>query len=207
MNPDKAMMSGGYGNYLAHLGEMGRCIRLLESLQKTWQRSNLWRQMQADDYFTIPQFTRSNPDALFRLQIFHPEQFVRQAATELPVQPQNIRKRRRKSGIIAALVDGLLNLDMRNRLKLQGAPSRFSGIVFAQRLVDVARMRVVALNQIRVVAVHRANQRSDGRCDDRICLPCQRTGARDQIERGIFKPFLPFFGRQLRFLPARVGKG
>ena len=76
----------------------------------------------------LPLHSRRPQGAPLRLRIFHPEQLVWQAAAKLPMQPQDVGKRCRKSRIISALVDGLLDLDMRNRLKLQGAPGQFGGV-------------------------------------------------------------------------------
>jgi hypothetical protein len=47
--------------------------------------------MLANDYLPIPKFAGLHPNALLRLQIFHPEQFVGKATVELSMQPQDIR--------------------------------------------------------------------------------------------------------------------
>jgi len=74
---------------------------------------------------------------------------------------------------------------MRFRFELQIALARVLAVVVLQRALDVDRVGVVPLNQIGVVAVHRANQIGQG-CDERAwkAAPKPRRFLRE-IEREI----------------------
>jgi hypothetical protein len=62
-----------------------------------------------------------------------------------------------------ALVDGLLHADVRAGFELQVASLRLRFELIGQRALDIARARVVALDQVAVVAVHHADQVREAR--------------------------------------------
>lgn len=67
-------------------------------------------------------------------------------------------------------------------LELQVTAMRVAGIVRRQGTIDVARMGVVALDQVRVVAVHRAHEIGDRPPHDRMQLGRQFAGLAGQVE-------------------------
>ena len=62
----------------------------------------------------------------------------------------------------AAFIDPVLDGDMRLRLKLQVPLSPVLAIVIAERPLYIDRMRVMALNEVRVRAIHCANKVGEG---------------------------------------------
>ena len=161
MNPEKAMMCSRDRSYLSHLGEILRTVYLLETLQKLRKGSSRWWQVQTDNYFPVPQCPRGKPDAARCLGIFYPKQFVRQATAELAMKPNYLCRRGRDIFRIGTFVDGFLHFNMRYRFKLERSLSGFGRVVFMQCAVDVTRMRIVTLYEVRVVAIHRTNQVAD----------------------------------------------
>jgi hypothetical protein len=135
--------------------------------------------MPADFCFAVAQFARPDTDADLRFGILHPEQLVRHEAVELPVQPEDVGKGCRESRRVAALINCLLDCNMRNCLKLESTTSGLSGIVTPECPVDILRMRVVPLDEVLVIAVHGPDERSDGCGDDGAGLTGQRAGTGD----------------------------
>ena len=62
-------------------------------------------------------------------------------------------------------VDEPLHLDVRPCLELQVPRSGLGGILLPHRAVDAGRMGVVSLDEVRVIAIHRAHQLRD--CGER----------------------------------------
>jgi len=64
---------------------------------------------------------------------------------------------------------------------------RVTGIVGRQGTVDVARVGVVALDQVRVVAVHRAHELGDRQPNHRVQLGRELAGLAGQVEGQILE--------------------
>ncbi|MFM0032600.1 hypothetical protein PQR70_41020 [Paraburkholderia madseniana] len=77
------------------------------------------------------------------------------------MQPRRISRGRRPRIGIAPSIDQPLNMDMRDRFLLQVTLLGFGRKVVGKCPVDVARMSVVTLDQIRVIAVHRTDEVTD----------------------------------------------
>jgi hypothetical protein len=85
---------------------------------------------------------------------------------------------------------------MRARLQLQVSSMWVCRVVGDESAIDVARMRVVALNQIRVVAVHRPHEVANGKSDDRMKLARELAGFPCQIEGQVLEHFDAYGGHE-----------
>ena len=102
----------------------------------------------------IPQFSWHKAHTRPGIGVLDPEQFLRQPETEFPVKPLDIRRRNRKFPEIFTMVNQSLDLDVRPCFALQNALLLVLRVIVLQRGINVARMRIMTLDQIRVVAIH-----------------------------------------------------
>jgi hypothetical protein len=78
---------------------------------------------------------------------------------------------------------------MRARLVLQVSSMRVCRVVGDESTIDVARMRVVALDQVRVVAVHRPHEVADEKPDYEMKLARELAGFPRQVESQALRHF------------------
>ncbi len=114
--------------------------------------------MAADLDGSVSEGARLNAHALTRVRVFDPKQFVRQIATELGVQPTEVCRTRWRFRWVLPRVDFAVEIDMSARLYLEGTPLGVFVVIVGKCAIDVSRMRVVPLDEIRVVAVDRPDQ-------------------------------------------------
>ena len=112
--------------------------------------------MPAHDDIPVAQFAADHGYTLARLRVFRDKQFVRHQRAEPPVDFEESVERGRRIAQTAAVEPGL-HLDVRDGLQLQIPLLRIVPVVPRQRSLDVHGMRVVPLDEIAVVAVHRAH--------------------------------------------------
>jgi hypothetical protein len=74
---------------------------------------------------------------------------------------------------------------MRTRFDLQGPPFGILVVVVGKCSINVSRVRVVTLDQIRVVAVHGSDQVADRRLHLSRKLPGQAIGSGYEVERSV----------------------
>jgi hypothetical protein len=90
-----------------------------------------------------------------------------------------------RPAVQAALVDPFLDLDMRAGLELEIALPGVLAVVLLQGALDIDRMRVVALDEIAVVAIHGPNEGGQSG-DDSIGQASAKAGRpRRQIKREV----------------------
>ena len=77
------------------------------------------------------------------------------------MQPENVFGRYRIALVVSFLIDQCLHFDVCDRLYLQRAALRLASIVFRQRSINIARMRVMSFDQVGVITVHRAHKHSN----------------------------------------------
>lgn len=121
-----------------------------------------------------------------------PKQVVGHARAEFAMDTQDEVSRIGRVGSMA-VVDQALHFDVRHGFELEVALLRIGSVGASQRTVDIDRVSVVALNQVGIVAVHRANQVADGRPQRRMKPGCQCAGLGNQLGCGVFQPMLPVF--------------
>jgi hypothetical protein len=155
VNPKKPMMSCGHRYCLTRLCKASRLVGLLESSHECGKVFCRRRKVPTNRHAPRSKFAWDDCESLVRVRIINGKQAGRQSCAEFPVRPFNECSRGRWSRKRCARIDHLLHLYMRARFQLQIAAKWVSGIVSCQSSVNVARMGVVALDQIGVVAIHR----------------------------------------------------
>ena len=149
------MMSCRNRYSLTNLRKASRLVGLLESSQECGKVFGRRRYVPTNRHAPRSKFARDDCELLVRIGILYGKQARWQSCAEFPVRPFNECSRGRWPRKKRARIDHLLHLYMRARFQLQIAAKWVSGIVSRQSSVDIARMGVVTLDQIRVVAVHR----------------------------------------------------
>src|SRR5208337_5427595 len=116
----------------------------------------------------------SNPFVCVR--VLNPEQFFGKPFAEFPVEPKDVLSRGSLPLLVFALINAPLKLDVGNCFTLQRSASWLCRIILRQRTINIARMGIVALDEIRIVAVHRADKFAHGPLHGGIQISCQCTG-------------------------------
>ena len=88
----------------------------------------------------------------------------------------------------SSLVDPLLDGHVRFRLELQIALLSVVAVVILERTLDVDRMGIVALDQVRVVAVHRADQAGEGHLHRARKTAAEGGRLLNELERQVVQP-------------------
>jgi hypothetical protein len=96
-----------------------------------------------------------------RSGVVGPEQTVGQQLGKAAV---NLADALRSGGppVQATLIDPLLDGDVGSRLQLQFALFGLGAVVVPERALDIDRVRIVPLDQVAVVAVHRPHETGEG---------------------------------------------
>jgi hypothetical protein len=81
-----------------------------------------------------------------------------------------------------SLFDGLLNLDVRPALQLEGTFGRVCGEIRTHRPFDIGRMGVVAFDEVGIVAIDRPEKRAQGLLSHGMKSTCGPCGFRDQAQ-------------------------
>ena len=155
VNPQQAVMRRRRRE--DRVGPAEAAIDFLEALQEAGQGAGADRRDAADLDIAAAQFARHHRDLLFRLRVFDEEQIVREKFAETAV---GFADAVGGDGAVLepALVDPALDGDMGVGLKLEVALLRVAAIVVFEGALDIDRVRIVALDQVRVVAVHRPHE-------------------------------------------------
>jgi len=89
--------------------------------------------------------------------VFDPEEILGQQLAETPVNLSNALSRDGGVAFKSAGINPLLHGDVRLGFQLQVALALVLAVVVPKRPLDVHGMYIVTLNQVGVIAVHRAN--------------------------------------------------
>ena len=93
-----------------------------------------------------------------------------------------------RAALDPAAVDPFLYCDMGLRLKLETALFRLGAVVALQRSLDIDGMGVVSLDQVAIVAVHRADQRPKRRAYTWWQAAGEACGSRGQFNGEVGQP-------------------
>lgn len=126
----------------------------------------------ADPNMDTPKLSRDDGHAFIGVGIVHPQEIIGKPAAELQMNPADEVCRQGRGGSLSS-IDQPLHLDVGDRLALQIPPTGIGRIVTAQRPVDVDGVGVVSLDQLRIVAVHRADEVADAGAQDRGSRPAR----------------------------------
>ena len=89
-----------------------------------------------------------------RVRVLDPKQFLRQAGAELSMKPADVVQRNRLGLCVLSRIDLLLHFDVRHRFELQISFLRFGGVLLGESPFNVTGQRIVAFDQVRIVAIH-----------------------------------------------------
>ena len=182
MYPQDAMVGSRNCNDGLRLGQLFIVVGGPESIEKNRQIGCQRRHVTPDLHFAVTKFARDNPYPCTCVSVLDPQQFIRQPATELLVNPLYVRRRIGRLLRVIPVIDQTLDLDMRASFKLQDASFRIRGIVVRQSGIDVARVSIVALDEVRVVAIHRAHEVANALANRPLNLARQVAGSGDQVD-------------------------
>ena len=181
VNPEKTVMRGGRGDDLLCPRHSSRVVRLGEADQQCVKRIRIGGNQAANLDRSISE------DARVLREGVHPCPGSRPRGDHREVDRQNSRCiHARYSTLVTrgleilTRVDELLHVDVRDGLMLEISLPRIGRVVVPQRAIDVARMSVVPLDEVRVVAVHRADEPANA-CLDGLGQPsaqCARPSGR-----------------------------
>ena len=159
VNPGKAVMRCCCCNDGIHLA--GFSVGFLEALHEAGHGARADGDMLANLDVVFPEFTGYHLDALAILESFHPQKVFGQHFAKAPMRfLQSLA--RGGSAIEAAGIDPFLRGDVRPGFQLQITLLGIFAEIRFQRALDVDRVRVVPLDQVAVVAVHRAHEACQG---------------------------------------------
>lgn len=135
------------------LGLAQPAVLLFEPLQKARNRRWTDRYEVANCDVAGAPLAGNDLHTLMCCGIFNPKHVLRQGCAEASV---NLTERFSSRGATPkrSIIDPLLDTDMRLRFQLEIALFRFPAVVALQRALDIDRVRIMALDQIAVVAVH-----------------------------------------------------
>jgi len=162
-------------------------VRLCEASQECRKRirirrdeaANLDRAMTKDAGFHTKTFTR--------VRVFNPQQILGEQLTELSMYPRQVLDTRDRGVEILPSVNELLHVDVRDSLSLKVPLLRIGRVVISKRAIDVARVSVVPLDEIRVITVHRTNKAADACLNGVRHTPTQSAGLLDEVERAVLE--------------------
>src|SRR5208337_5170600 len=109
--------------------------------------------MPSHRYVTLSHDPGFYPNPFVRVRVLNPEQFFGKTFTEFPVEPENVLRRGGLPLLVFPLVNAPLKLDVGDCFKLKRSASWLCRVILGQRTIDIAGMGIMALNEIRVVAV------------------------------------------------------
>ncbi len=150
VDPDKAVVGAGCGDDRA--ASALQPVHLAHVRQKARHGAGAGGDVLADLDKVRSEFARDNRD-LGAVWPVRDEQFRRQVLAEAPVDFAQAFGRKRVVGQ-AARVDPALHLDVGDGFKLKVPFLGIGAEVLVQGAFDIDRVGVVALDQVRVVAVH-----------------------------------------------------
>lgn len=158
MDPEEAVMGSGGGHDRVRRAKAA--VDGLEPVKETRHRAGADRGMPTHPHVAFAKDARDNGNTLLRVWLFDPAQCVRE---QLAKSAMGFREagNRHRAILQAAAVDPFLDFDMGLRLKLEIALFGLGAVVALERAFDVNRMDVVPLDQVAVVAVHRADERGE----------------------------------------------
>ena len=113
--------------------------------------------MRADRDIAVAQFAGDDLDLLLGRRVFDPQQIFGQHFAEAAVDFAD-GVGRDGAALEAAAVDPLLDVDVRFGLELEVALLGVLAVVALEGALDIDRVRVVAFDQVAVVAVHRPHE-------------------------------------------------
>jgi hypothetical protein len=90
----------------------------------------------------------------------------------------------------------ILRLDVGQVELLKHAPLGVGGKLASERGVNVARLGAVAFDEVRVIAVHRADQRPNAATGDGVKRAAQPFRSTNELEAEFSKTPVPVFGQQ-----------
>jgi hypothetical protein len=105
----------------------------------------------------VAQFTRTYFEPLLGRRLSNPQKVVRKVLAKPPVDLAKSFRRDRTTHDAAAVYPAL-DCDMRRSFELQVPLFRVLAVVVLEGALDVDRVRVVTLDEIAVIAVHRAHE-------------------------------------------------
>lgn len=159
-------------------------VDLFEPHQEAGDRSRADRDELSHLHIPMPQLARHHDGLFPRVGVADPQEIRRQQLPESAMDFAQTCRRDGSSGEPPS-IDPRLNGNMRPGLELEIPLARIGAVVVAQRSLDIDRMRVVPLNQVRVVAVHRSNEIGERSDDAWGKAPAQPRGGRREFERQI----------------------
>ena len=182
MHPEHPVVRTGRADYA--LQAALPAVRFVQAVQKPRNRSRADGYMAPDLDVSRPQFTGDDRNGFAGDGVLYAQKLRRQQFAEAPVQ---FRQRFWRCGMRgqSAPVDPELHFDMRPCFQLQVAPYRIVAVIARQGPLDVDRMRVMAFDQIAVIAVHRPDQVGKGRGQRRRQAPAEALGFRGQFQSEI----------------------
>ncbi len=141
-------------------------IGVLPALEEARHSARADRDMLADPHITVTQLARDDRLAPSSSGFLDPEQVRGQSTFKAPVDVEHGLDGGRLAGE-RAFVDPALGGDVRFGLFLQIAFFLVLAVVSSKRSFDIDWVRVVAFNEVAVIAVHRAHDIADG-CDHAV---------------------------------------
>jgi hypothetical protein len=153
--PQQSMMRCRRGEDCISLADTP--IDFLEMGKEARYRTRTDGNVSANAHVAMAQLAGNDAQTFMRVGLFDPEHVLGQ---RLAKTPMNVADAFCRHGVAVqtATIDPTLDGDMRLRLKLEIALFRISAVVVLERPLDIDRVRVVAFDEIAVVAIHRSDE-------------------------------------------------
>ena len=172
-------MRGGGAQY--GVGSSEIAVHRFESPQEASQRAGTDRHVQANLHAACAEAAGHDGNAGARVRMIEAEHLFRQGSAEAPMRLAQALGGRGAAGQ-PTVVHPALHGDVRNGFQLQVPGARVRAVVVSQRPLDVDRVRVVPLDQVAVVAVHRADEIGERRGHPPGQAPPKPRGAGREID-------------------------
>jgi hypothetical protein len=124
-------------------------------MKLTWSMQTV-RKKRVNAHVLSAEFSGYEPHSLAAIGAFNPKKILRQQLAKAPVNLGNARSRDGGVACESAGINPLLHCDVRLGFDLQVSLAPVLAVVVLKRAFDVHGVRIVALNEVGVVAVHRA---------------------------------------------------
>jgi hypothetical protein len=156
VDPQKAVMGSGDRKDRICLSDIAVDIR--KSVQKAGHGARTDGNVMAYANISFAQLAGDDALAFPGRWIFYPEKIFRKQCAESPMNVTDSFDAERADGFQATFIDPFLNCDMRFRFELQIPFPRVLAVVIPERSFYVDWVRVVSLDEVRVIAVHGTNE-------------------------------------------------
>jgi hypothetical protein len=156
MYPQKPMMGSGNREDRICLSEIA--VDLCKAAQEAGHGARTDGHVMANANISFAQLAGYDSLTFLRRRIFYPKKIVRKQFAESPVRFTDSLGAERADSFEAAFIDPSLDRNMGRRFELEIPFLSVLAVVVSECSLDVHRVRIMTLDEIRVVTVHGTNK-------------------------------------------------